>query len=283
MMPSFSLFVFLLISVEAKHFFLISFHGGSRNGSIVRYKEDGSFDSEFFTKDDRKGYAHPRGLLWLESKKELLVLDDHATHGYVVQFNCTSCAAHGSVKSEFQDNKLMVHPFALTVSAKQDEYFVTQQNGGTVISVKSDLKTGNLVSDKTPDPRGIALGSDGFLYVAPKAGYIYILHPDTGKIYGSIAADVPISVLAYKDYIIYGTKKRSEIYFWDTKKGKASFTLESSDLKHVAGLSVHNDTLFALSWEYKKLLSFDIEKQKYNGVIINKLPDYPEGLAIVDC
>jgi len=281
----FIIIALLVPSLFAKHIALVSFHGTKTNGTVLRYDlPSGKFQGSFLSVGQEEKYRHPRGIMWLQESNELLLLEA-STKGEMLKFNSTDCGAHGKISQSYEDTTLMNHPFGIAIS--KDEYFISQQDGGSVIRVKTDLKSGKLLSDKVKDPRGLTIGPDGKLYVASATDVIFVVDLSSGSVVNSLKADKPIDVITYKHLILYGVRgtkgDSSFIIAYEPSKSRVVFNMTDSHLNHPAGMAVVGDILYVLSQTNMKLLSFDLVKQKFNGVIVDSLPDYPEGLTIVFC
>jgi uncharacterized membrane protein YidH (DUF202 family) len=288
----------------------ITFHGADNpsevlcegTGAVQRFTLDGGYVGP--ATDQVAAMVHsPRGLVF---HNELLVLAD-AGEGAVrhapslaVFGDCAGVAARpflGRIHSSRLVEPLFVHPYGLA-AAPDGTLRATSQDGGALLQV--DMSTANITVleqfEESVDPRGntksgplrgVAVDTSGCSYVADKhAGKVW--HACPGKERKSTAVKKPIAMFADLAHLYVGSYADTHpaviMFSLKLEPGAESLTeirrFEHPSLVHPAGLVVNNGVLYVLEQEAQALLSFDVASGRFNGVLIKRLPDRPEGLLL---
>jgi hypothetical protein len=168
-----------------------------------------------------------------------------------------------------ESTKGVNHPYDIVI--QNNLLYVANQVGYNVIEMSLDLQRSRVVASVI-NPRGLAFGSDGLLYVASESVGVVMVNVSSGTIVSIITADTPIGVVAYEDQVLFGTRgKDPAIYAWSIPHREIIYTMKHSKMDHPAGMAVWNDMLYVLSQSSKDLLAFDLQKAAYAGKVLDSV------------
>lgn len=288
-------------------FLYLTSHGGRKKNvirNICKFSRDGYFmgsvllpfeqDNVFFN------MFSLRGLLLYDNY--ILVVDSFKHNSKIFKFSdpveplgmrreFISCF----ISQDEKTNPMMIHPYG--IKNHKDYFYVSSQNtssllrfhisdgmiGPSVEAMKQYNVPGLVVKfPKNEEIRGIDFDSFGRCYVANKQVGIQVYDEDFNLL-KTIPAYFPISVIYIPSskHIVVGSSKSHDIKEYDVHNFELIKTIKHPLLKHVAGISVYDDSIFVVSQKKNKVLEFSLSTSLLKNTIVDDLSDIGERVIAV--
>ncbi|ANQ11010.1 Uncharacterized protein PCOAH_00054770 [Plasmodium coatneyi] len=283
----------------------VTFHGGRKKNSIhniCKFSRDGYYLGSVLLPFEEKGKFFNcislRGLLIHQN--DLYVTDSFRENSKIFHFSesvkeLSNRRAYIStfIQQDPQNNPLMIHPYGIK---KNDQYFyISSQNTGTVlrfdinngelgqaIDLYKDVSNGLVVKlNKNEEIRGLDFDSMGKCYVSNKQTGVHIYDQNFNLI-KIIPVFSPISILFHKEnnHIFVGSSKTHDIKEYDINNFELIKVIKHPLLRHVAGIIIHQDSIFAVSQRKNKLLEFSISTTLLKKVLVDDFADVGERVML---
>ncbi|KJP85065.1 hypothetical protein AK88_05303 [Plasmodium fragile] len=283
----------------------VTFHGGRKKNSIhniCKFSRDGYYLGSVLLPFEEKGKffnsVSLRGLLLHQNG--VYVTDSFKENSKIFYFSesikeLSNRRAYVStfIEQDPQSNPLMIHPYGIK---KNDQYlYISSQNTSTVlrfdansgelgqpINLYKDISNGLVIKlNKNEEIRGLDFDSMGRCYVSNKQSGVQV-YDQNFNLVKIIPVFSPISILYHKEsnHIFVGSSKTHDIKEYDVNNFELIKVIKHPLLRHVAGIIIHEDSLFAVSQRKNKLLEFSISTTLLKKVLVDDFADVGERVIL---
>ncbi|CAG9472290.1 conserved Plasmodium protein, unknown function [Plasmodium vivax] len=283
----------------------VTFHGGRKKNSIhniCKFSRDGYYlgsvllpfeeKGKFFNSISLRGLLlHQNGLYVTDSFKENSKIFHFSES--LKEFSNRRAYVSTFIEQDPQNNPLMIHPYGIK---KYDQFFyVSSQNTGTVlrfdvdkgvlgqpINLYKNISNGLVIKlNKNEEIRGLDFDSMGKCYVSNKQTGVQI-YDQNFNLVKIIPVFSPISILFHKEsnHIFVGSSKTHDIKEYDINNFELIKVIKHPLLRHVAGIIIHQDSIFAVSQRKNKLLEFSISTTLLRKILVDDFADVGERVML---
>ncbi|GAW83598.1 hypothetical protein, conserved [Plasmodium gonderi] len=291
--------------INEQPYLYITFHGGRKKNSIhnvCKFSRDGYYLGSVLLPFEEEGkffnIISLRGLLLDENN--LYVTDSFKENSKIFKFSESINELSNRreyistfIKQDPQNNPLMIHPYGIK---KFNEYFyISSQNTGTVLRFHADSgKLGTPIDlyknitkglvikfNKNEEIRGFDFDLMGKCYVSNKQTGVQIYDQDF-NLTKILPVFSPISILYdnSNNHIFVGSSKTHDIKQYDINNFELIKVIKHPLLRHVAGIIIHQDSIFAVSQRKNKLLEFSIPTTLLTKILVDHFSDIGERVML---
>ncbi|SBS88515.1 conserved Plasmodium protein, unknown function [Plasmodium ovale] len=292
--------------IHEQPFLYITYHGGKKKNAIhniCKYSRDGYYLGSILLPFEEDGKIFNaislRGLLLHENN--LYVTDSFKENSKIFQFSNSIPELSNRreyistfITQDINNNPLMIHPYG--IKKFNDYFYISSQNTGTVLRFHinngmlgepsdsfKDIAKGLVVKlGKNEEIRGIDFDNFGNCYVSNKQVGVQIYDTNFNLI-KILPVFSPISVLFdnTRNHILVGSSKTHDIKEYDINNFEIIKVIKHPLLKHVAGISIHEDSAFVVSQRKNKLLEFSLSTSLLKNIVVDNFSDVGERVILV--
>lgn len=290
---------------EAPFLYLTSHGGMTKNAihNICKFSRDGYFlgsvllpfeeDGKFFNS------ISLRGLLLHD--QYIYVVDSYKKNSKIFQFS-DSIPELGSrrqyittlISQNETTNPLMIHPYG--IQFHKDYFYVSAQNTSSLLRYKTETGTNgpsvknlqkqNMSSlvvklNSNEEIRGFDFDEFDKCYVANKQTGVQV-YDENFNLIKTIPVFSPISIFYNNknNHILVGSSKTHDIKEYDVHNFELIKSIKHPLLRHVAGISVLDDSIFVVSQKKNKLLEFSLSNGLLKNTVVDDLSDIGERVTL---
>lgn len=300
-------------SFDAEDYFLFTtFHGAILDvDNIYMYSLSGELLSEnVISNAEEKKLKGLRSLRYEPTLKSVLFTNSNTEDSRIMLLNTSeasdfSCTGSGLAQYYLVSDTL-VHPYGVDVGFNGNDILVSNQGDPknppqTIMHyIFSGYEYTASIFAEVHTPRGLLtmqLGDTRRVFVCDKGTDSVLQFDSQGQQVDGfkLAVKNPIALCALYDSAIVGSNpwilvssndnEKPAVYAFDAQSG-GSFKIykrrfEHSHLVHPCGIDILGDTLYALSQDTKKLLTFSLTSGQFLRILVPNLPDRPEDVIVM--
>ncbi|KAI4834935.1 hypothetical protein MKS88_005615 [Plasmodium brasilianum] len=291
--------------INEQPYLYVTYHGGKKKNSvhnICKFSRDGYYLGSILLPFEEGGKFFNcislRGLLI--HGNNLYVTDSYKDNSKIFQFSSSISELSNRreyistfISQDAKTNPFMIHPYG--IKKNNDYFYISSQNTGTVLRFHIDsgklgqsinsykgLSDGLVVKLNNNDEiRGIDFDNLGKCYVSNKQAGVQIYDKDFNLI-KIIPVFSPISILfdSTNNHILVGSSKTHDIKEYDVNNFELIKVIKHPLLKHVAGITIYQDSLFVVSQKKNKLLEFSLTTALLKRVLVDDFSDIGERVIL---